>query len=190
MNLYFKPYCACRWAQPAVDGALKICREAGLATGDIRGIRVHTFAEAAALSRSYPADTEEAQYNLAFPIVAALVDGEVGPYQVLPPRLFHQDFHSMMDRITVAAEGRFQREFPGKALAEVSIEAYDGSIFTSGVMSARWDTASTLPTDDELSAKFHWLAVPVVGTAKAQQIESLAWRLEEHRLRDLIGLCA
>jgi 2-methylcitrate dehydratase PrpD len=189
MNLYFKPYCACRWAQPAVDGALKICREAGLATGDIRGIKVHTFAEAAALSRSYPADTEEAQYNMAFPIAAALVDGEVGPRQVLPPRLLHQDFHSMMDRITVAAEERFQREFPGKALAEVSIEAYDGSIFTSGVMSARWDTASTLPTDDELSAKFHWLAVPVVGTAKARQIEGLAWRLEEHRLSDLIGLC-
>jgi 2-methylcitrate dehydratase PrpD len=189
MNLYFKPYCACRWAQPAVDGALKICREAGLATGDIRGIKVHTFAEAAALSRSYPMDTEEAQYNLAFPIAAALVDGEVGPRQVLPPRLLDQEFRSMMDRVTAAADERFQREFPGKALAEVSIEAYDGSIFTSGVMSARWDTASTLPANDELSAKFHWLAAPVVGIAKARQIESLVWRFDEHRVSDLIGLC-
>ena len=190
MNLYFKPYCACRWAQPAVDGALKICREAGLANGDIRNIKVHTFAEAAALSRSYPADTEGAQYNLAFPIAAALIDGEVGPRQVLPPRLFHQDFHSMMDRITVAAEERFQREFPGKALAEVSIETQEGRVLTSGVMSARWDTESALPTDDELSAKFHWLVAPIMGAGKARQIETLVWQLDEHRLRELVGLCA
>jgi hypothetical protein len=87
-------------------------------------------------------------------------------------------------------EHRFQREFPVKALAEVSIETHDGRILTSGVMSARWDTESALPTDEELSAKFHCLVAPVMGAGQARQIESLVWRLEEHPLRELVGLCA
>jgi hypothetical protein len=57
-------------------------------------------------------------------------------------------------------------------------------------MSARWDTESALPTDEELSAKFHWLVAPIVGAEKARQIESLVWRLEEHRMRELVALCA
>ena len=33
----------------------------------------------------------------------------------------------MMDRVTVVAEERFQREFPAKALAEVTITTHDAT---------------------------------------------------------------
>lgn len=94
----------------------------------------------------------------------------------------------MMDWVTVVAEERFQREFPAKALAEVTITTQDGRSLTSGVLSARWDPASALPTDDELRAKFRWLAAPVVGEEKARQIESLVWRREEHHLNEFIQI--
>jgi 2-methylcitrate dehydratase PrpD len=190
LNLYFKPYAACRWAHPAVDGALKICHQEGISTAQIATIRVSTFAEAAALSREYPQNTEEAQYNLAFPIAAALLDGEVGPRQVLPPRLFDADLRAMMDRVDVVVEDRFQVEFPAKALADVLIETQDGRSFRSGVMSARWDPASSLPTDDELREKFHWLVEPVVGAKQAEAIGDLIWRFDvEGSPAQLMGLC-
>ena len=177
-QLYFKPYAACRWAQPAVEGMLKICREAGVAPADIRAITICTFAEAAALSRAYPEDTESAQYNMSFPIAAALIDGAVGPGQVLPPRLFDGSLRQMMDKVTVIVEDRFQKEFPAKALAEVMIETNQGCVLKSGVISASWDPASRLPTDAELTAKFHWLVDPVVGAGRAGEIEMLIWRFD------------
>ncbi len=190
MNLYFKPYSACRWGQPGVDGALKVMAENSLGSRDIREIRVATFEESAALCTDYPRNTEEAQYNIAFPIAAAVLDGEVGPGQVLPPRLFDTDIREMMDRIEIVAEERFQRDFPLKAESEVEITTTSGERFSSGVMSARWDLHSSLPTDRELSEKFSWLASPVLGSEKAASLVRLVENFDgEENLHRLIGLC-
>jgi 2-methylcitrate dehydratase PrpD len=190
MNLYFKPYAACRWAQPGVDGALKVMLENSLGPGDIKQIKVFTFAESAALSTGYPQNTEEAQYNIAFPIAAALLDGEVGPGQVLAPRLFEKDIHKMMDKIRIIAEERFQEEFPARAESEVEITTTTGTVFVSGVMSARWDTHTTFPTDLELENKFLWLTSPVLGKAKAGALVNLIWHFDrEEKLDKMIDLC-
>jgi 2-methylcitrate dehydratase PrpD len=190
MNLYFKPYCACRWAQPGVDGALKIMVENRLDHKDIKRIKVFTFQESAALSTNYPQNTEEAQYNIAFPIAASLLDGEVGPIQVLAPRLLDKDIHQMMDKIQIISEERFQKKFPAKAESEVELTTTKDNIFSSGVMSARWDTHSTLPTDLELENKFLWLVSPVLGKTKTESLVSLIWNFErEKTLDNLIGLC-
>ncbi|MBU0464646.1 MAG: MmgE/PrpD family protein [Proteobacteria bacterium] len=190
MNLYFKPYSACRWAQPGVDGALKIMAEHRLDYEDIEQIKVFTFEESAALNKGYPKNTEEAQYNIAFPIAAALLDGEVGPGQVLAPRLFEKDIHRMMDKIRIIAQDRFQKEFPAKAESEVEITTITGNIFSSGVMSARWDPNSTFPTDLELTNKFLWLVSPVLGKTKAESLVNLILDFDrEENLDKMINLC-
>jgi 2-methylcitrate dehydratase PrpD len=95
-----------------------------------------------------------------------------------------------MDRVEVVVEERFQVEFPAKALAEVIIETRDGRSFCSGVMSATWDPASTLPTDDELREKFRWLAEPVLGGERTEAIEATIWRFDEEKSPDrLVELC-
>jgi 2-methylcitrate dehydratase PrpD len=38
LNLYFKPYAACRWAQAPIEGALKLFREHQLTVSDIAAI--------------------------------------------------------------------------------------------------------------------------------------------------------
>lgn len=179
MSLYFKPYAACRWAQPAVDGALKIQAEQDLKPEDIRTITIHTFRESAALSRTCPKDTEEAQYNIAFPVAAALLDGNVGPDQVLPPRLFDPDIRALMETIDIKTQDRFQKEFPARALSEVVITDKRGNTYTSGVMDARWDTASCLPTDSDLLGKFFWLTEPVLGETKATQLADMIMNFQD-----------
>lgn len=190
MSLYFKPYCACRWAQPGVDGALKIITENHLDIEDIKQIKVFTFEESAALSTSYPQNTEEAQYNIAFPIAAALLDGEVGPKQVLPPRLFDKDIRKVMDKIRIEAQERFQKEFPFKAQSEVAITTMTGTKFFSGVMSARWDPHTTFPTDQELENKFLWLTTDIMGRTTAKSLVKLIWNFDKQEQMDiLIDLC-
>jgi 2-methylcitrate dehydratase PrpD len=190
MNLYFKPYAVCRWAQPGVDCVLKIMEENRLVHDKIKKINIFTFKESAALSSDYPQNTEEAQYNIAFPIAAAILDGEVGPDQVCAPGLFKEAILKMMDRIQITAQDRFQKEFPAKAESQVEITTTDGKVFLSGVMSAKWDTHSKLPTDLELKNKFLWLTSPVIGKINAESLVELIQNFDnEEKIDKLISLC-
>ena len=179
LSLYFKPYAACRWAQPAIAGALKIARDHHLRPEEVVRIRVKTFNAAAALSRRHPSNTEEAQYNLSFPVAAALLDGEVGPHQVLPPRLHDPALLELADKIEVEALPEFERAFPARALAEVIVTAGDGRQFASGTMEARWEPPDTLPTDAELERKFRWLVEPVLGAAQTRELVAGVWEFHQ-----------
>ena len=178
-NLYFKPYAACRWGQPAVAGALNIVRDNHLTPDQIRHIRVRTFEAAARLPKGPPRDTEEAQYSLAFPVAAALLDGEVGPAQVLPPRLQAPELRTLVDRVSTEVAPEFEAEFPAKAAAEVVVETMAGETFRSGRIEAMWEPPDTLPSDQELEAKFRWLVNPVLGTRRCDQLVSTIWALDD-----------
>jgi 2-methylcitrate dehydratase PrpD len=179
LNLYFKPYAACRWAQPAAAGCLKPVSKHRLAPADIARVRVRTFAAAASLTRVPPRNTEEAPYNLAFPVAAALLDGVVGPAQVLPPRLFDRDVLDLAARLDVEVAPEFEERFPAGAVASVEITTTAGKRVDSGVVEARWEPPDTLPTDDELREKFVWLARPVLGDARARSLLDLFWSFDQ-----------
>ncbi|MGW8187394.1 MAG: MmgE/PrpD family protein, partial [Desulfobacterales bacterium] len=188
--LYFKPYAACRWAQPAVDGALKIKAENGILLSEIKSIRIRSFEAACALSTRPPANTEDAQYNMAYPVAVALIDGVVGPRQVLPPRIFDPDVLELLPKISTEVGQDCETAFPAKTYAEVAIETSGGKSFTSGRMEPRWEPPDTLPTDDELEAKFRWLVSPVLGRNQCDNLVSTIWNLDgSPEARTLIRLC-
>lgn len=190
MNVYFKPYAACRWAQPAVVGSLKIVRENRISSWDIRDICVRTFEAATKLPCTPPENTEQAQYNLSFPVAAALIDGEVGPKQVLPPRLYNSQILDLADRVHTEVSISFEKMFPSKAFAEVVIETHQGKIFNSGPVEAMWEPPDTLPSDSELEEKFHWLVDPVLGQEKTDSLAALIWELDKiEDLNILINHC-
>lgn len=188
MDLYFKPYAGCRWAQPAINGALKIVADNRLSVDDMLQIKVFTFAEAAALPTVYPQNTEEAQYNFSFPIAAALLDGEVGPDQVMN-KLASTRVRALMDKIVIVADDRFQVNFPERAESEVQVVTAKGEYF-SGVVTARWDAHISPPSDKELEDKFLWLVVPVLGKAKAEKLITTIWQFEEQDIgTTFMALC-
>jgi 2-methylcitrate dehydratase PrpD len=189
-RLYFKPYAACRWAQPAVEGALKIQRAQNLSPRAIHSICIRTFEAACALSVKPPGNTEEAQYNIAFPVAAALVDGEVGPDQVLPPRIFDPQIIEVLTKIHTEVDAGYESVFPSKTYAKVTVETRDGKQYTSARMEPRWEAPDRLPTDTELKAKFQRLAAPILGDARAEAIVQRIWRLEsETDMNALIHAC-
>ena len=189
LNLYFKPYASCRWNQPAIAGALEIAHQYDLLPDQIVQIRVLTFEAATRLSCAHPQNTEEAQYNLAFPVAAAIIDGELGPRQVLPPRLFDQTVLTLADRVEAEVKPEYERAFPAKAYADVEVTRRDGRTFTSTKKQAIWEPPDTLPTDDELEAKFGWLANPVLGQEQTSALAELIWQFEQvDDVRQLLDL--
>jgi 2-methylcitrate dehydratase PrpD len=189
LNLYFKPHAACRWAQPAIMGAMRLFRDYNLTVGSIASIEIKTFKAAAALSNIHPTDTEEAQYNMAYPVAAALVDGEVGPHQVRSPRIFDPAILSVADRVRVEVKEEFENAFPQKTIAEVTIVTTDGRQLESGPVEPKWEPP-LLPSDEELEQKFVGLVAPVLGEKKCRRLAELAWGLDQiESIRQIMDAC-
>lgn len=190
MNLYFKPYAACRWAQPAVAGALQVVDEHRLEPARITRVRVRSFAAALALRSEAPRNTEEAQYNISFPLAAALVDRAVGPRQVLPPRLHDEQILALAQKVELESDAEFDAVFPAKTRAEVIIETSDGKEFRSGVVEPRWEPPDGLPSDAELTDKFKTLVGPVLGMSRTEGLIAMIFDMDEHsRIQGLLAAC-
>ena len=108
-------------------------------------------------------------------MAAALLDGEVGPGQVLPPRLHDPELLALLDRVSTEVASEFEAEFPAKAPAEVVVESTTGEIYRSGRIEALWEPPDTLPSDAELEAKFSWLTGPVIGKMSAERLLEQIW---------------
>jgi 2-methylcitrate dehydratase PrpD len=178
LNLYFKPYACCRWAQPAITGALHLARQYRLAPDEVESISVRTFQAAAQLSRARPQNTEEAQYNLAYPVAAALVDGELGPRQVLPPRIHDPRLLELAGRVAVQVEPAYEALFPAQTLADVAVTTRDGRTLTTAACRPTWEPPDALPSDGELEKKFYRLVEPVCGRARARKIAEAIWQFD------------
>lgn len=177
-DLYFKPYCCCRWAQASIAGALKIVRENHLAVSDIRRLVIHTFSKAASLSREHPTHTDAAQYNITYPIAVALLDGQISGAQVLPPRIFDKDVLELADMIEVVVEDRFEERFPARTFSEVCITTTDGRELRSGELEPQWEPADS-PSDEELLDKFTRLTAPVFGEQECARMREAIWHAED-----------
>ena len=187
-ELYFKPYCCCRWAHPAVRAALDLAGRHRIEPAAIERITIETFAEACALSRSAPRSSEEAQYSVAYPVAAALLHGDVGPGQVLEGGYSDPRAIALLSRIQFRVRHDLQAEFPTRRLAAVKIEAA-GAQYTSGVVSAHGDPADPL-SDAEIEAKFRHYTRPFLRDGEADRLLGELGRLETlPNLDTFIAVC-
>jgi len=171
---FFKPHAVCRWAQPAIAGALALQQSGGLAPEAITRIRVLTFHQATRLASRHPETTEEAQYSLPFPLAAALVHGRLGLAELAGPGLRDPRVGRLADRVELVEEPAYSARFPAERIARILIETVNGETLDSGEARAPWDAGSP-PTDDELRDKFRWLAEETLPPARAAELADLIW---------------
>ena len=178
LDQYFKPHAVCRWAQPAMTGALALYQTHKLSPESIRRIRVFAFHEATRLACRQPQTTEEAQYSLPFPVAATLVHGQLGPAQLSGEALTDPVVLALAGRVELIEEEAYNARFPALRLSRVEIETTDGQYFDSGEVQANWD--NTLPpTDEELREKFRWLAQSSLTESRLTELEELIWHCTE-----------
>jgi 2-methylcitrate dehydratase PrpD len=188
--LYFKFYPACRWAHPAIAGALKLRERYGIIPGAVARVRVDSFEAAAHLVIRHPSCTEEAQYSLAFPVACAIIRGRVTPDEVAGDGLHDPEILEMADRVETVVDPDLEALFPAEALQRVTIFTKDGRSLSTGPLAAPGD-ASAPPSDEQLWDKFFALAVPTLGRAQAERLQDTIRRCAElddiGQLTDLIA---
>lgn len=178
-ELYYKPYACCRWAQPGLEALKELMMKHNITKSKVKNLKIYTFTESASLSRKHPKNTEDAQYNLTFPLAAYLVTGEVGPNQVLE-ELNNPEILKIMDRIEVQISDELNQQFPKNALSRMEIEDNEGQLYSSSIHQAKGDYNFPLSSAEKKN-KFYSLVEPIAGIEKCddlfqsiQEIENLS----------------
>ncbi len=177
LDLYFKPFACCRWAQPAVTGVLQLRERYNLSPERIQRVVVRTFDAATRLRLDRPASTEEAQYNMAYPVAAALVAGEVGPRQVLDENLDNPLMLSLLQKVETVRDETYDDEFPAKCRCDVEITLVNGERVSSGPVCSLGDPDNPLGAEG-VENKFRWLASTVLDDCVVQAIVEEVKNLE------------
>jgi len=182
-----KHYACCGWAHAGVEGAHELVRTHGIALDDIERIVVEAFHETVRLGTALPATTEEAQFNLAWPVAAMLVDGEIGPGQMLEQRLSDPGIRALAQKVEVVESEAlnelcrlYEKGDPkGRFASIVTIKLKDGREYTSGMKDGGMALTAGEWTREMMAEKFRWLAAAVMEPGKIEEILDMAWHLDE-----------
>jgi len=158
---YIKLYPVCRWAQPAVEGALSVMKEHGVTADQIASVMVETFHEAKRLT-AIPVNTEQAQYSLPFSVAAALVKGTVGVLEITEEGLTNAQILKLAELVEISETDEFNAAFPARRFARVCLKLKNGNEHWSGVTEAQGDPENKL-SDEVIWEKFKTLTTPVLG---------------------------
>jgi len=169
---YFKPHPVCRWAQPAVEAALQLCRAHSLASTDIASVEISTFHEARRLDTPLPTTTEQAQYSLPFPTAAAIVRGQLGVQEVTGDAFDDPEIRRLSTATAVTESDTFNAEFPARRFAQVSLVQTDGSVLISEPTEARGDPDAHL-AEEEIVAKYRSLSTAVTDDRRSKEIQGV-----------------
>ena len=182
-----KQYACCGWTHAAVEGAKKLYNNHSFRPEDIEKIEVITFDQGAALGAELPETTEEAQFNMAWPVAAMLVDGEVGPEQTLEYRLSDEHIRELAGKVKITESeelNRLRRLFDkgdpkGRFAGEVIITLKDGSVLESGRMEGGLGFPQDPPwSRADMEEKFRWLVEPVAGPERTAELIDMVWRFD------------
>tara|TARA_R110002096_G_scaffold257381_1_gene450806 strand:+ start:134801 stop:136111 length:1311 start_codon:yes stop_codon:yes gene_type:complete len=174
---YIKAYPVCRWAQPAVEGALYIKTENDIDITQIKCINVHTFHEAKRLHTIMPKNSDQAQYSLPFSVACALRDSTVTT-KAITDDLNDPLLLELSHKVTCIEEDNYNDLFPAERWAHVGIEMNDGRRFTSPPSIARGNPENPL-SDAEVKDKFYELALTLKTKAECDHIFDVVMNLDD-----------
>ena len=178
----WKRHSCCAWTHPALLAVQKLRELHSIPIEKVARIEIETYEEACRLHVRLPHTTEEAQFSLPWVVAAMLIDGELGPDQVLDRRLQDPAIRRLAACVETHADAELTRlhaltedfEPEGIDAATVRIELDDGSVVDSGLV----DMAVRPMSRGEVEGKFRRIARRVLADKSCEQVIELVNGLE------------
>ena len=186
MDLYFKPYSCCRWAHPAIDACLMLMRENGITPQDIEDVRIETFLNATHLSKIVPLTADEAQYNIAYPVAAALVYGDFGIAQVHETVIPDPVVAEMMKRLSFVEDPALTASFPNHRICRAVIRTKSGKRFRSPDCEPRGEACENISLD-WICDKFRRITGPVFTEQGQDSVLGMLCGSEDLPIREIVA---
>lgn len=197
-GIIWKEYACCAWAHAALDAVGMLTRKHEIKMDDITRIKVESFHEAIRLGAKLPNTTEEAQFNLAWPLGALLVYGEVGPGQMLESSFNDPKIRDVVDKIELVESEELNRLYrlagkgdpKGKYASVVTITLKEGKQLTSGMFESKIRYPQPDWDEQRVEKKFRWLMKYVLDKPRTDRLVDMVWHFEDvddvHQLTQLL----
>jgi 2-methylcitrate dehydratase PrpD len=155
MDIYFKPYTACRHTHGAAQAALTLLAQHRIDPAGIEAVQVLTYgiAQLAVGKGVVSGDSfVAAQFSIPYVTAAVLLDGELGPRQLTEKRMADPALLALAGRVTVATDEALNAAYPGKTSSRVEITMKSGQTLTAQVDIPKGDPRDPLEAEG-LTAK-------------------------------------
>lgn len=177
---YFKRHAACRYTHGALDALADIVRQHGgpITPESITGITVDTYVWAAQLDHPAPDNMLAAKFSLPFSLATSIVNGAATLDAFRSDARANPATQALARKVIVTEDPALTARLPGLRPARVALTLADGRTFRAEVLTNKGDTEDPY-SQDEVIAKFHEVAGPSLGAAKAKALVSAVLNLEQ-----------
>ncbi|PKN69658.1 MAG: hypothetical protein CVU54_10015 [Deltaproteobacteria bacterium HGW-Deltaproteobacteria-12] len=190
MDIYFKPYTACRHTHGSAQATLALMQEQPLDTSNIKAVEVYTYGMAViAVGKGVaPGNTfVNAQFSIPYVVAVCLLDGALGPKQLTEKRLADQKLLDLAAKVTVGMDEKLNAIYPEKTSSRVEIVIKDGRRLIKQVDVPKGDPRDPMEAAD-LADKVRYFAGER-NRDKTEQIIGMILNLENiPDIRELIRL--
>ena len=190
MDVYFKPYTACRHTHGAAQATLAIRRENVFALSDIESVTVFSYGIAElAVGKAVEAFSSfvSAQFSIPYVVAVCLLDGELGPSQLTENRLKDQNLITFSKRVTVKTDEVLNKAYPGKTSSRVEIRFKNNTLITKQVDIPKGDPRAPMDAHDIIEKIYRF--APARDRKQIDKISTIILNLEEiENIQDLAGM--
>lgn len=178
-------------SQSAIHAALEIRPQIGGAD-EIESVDIYSFDAAVDIigkdpEKWRPKTRETADHSLPYCTAAALVDGDVTLRSFDDDRLRDAALLDLVARIRIHRDAALTARYPRGIPNRLVVTLKSGRQITAENEFPRGHDQNPM-SDDEVAAKFHRMAEPLLDAAAQKRILDLCWRLEElERLDELFA---
>lgn len=187
MDIYFKPYTACRHTHGAGQATLSLAKEKKIMPGDIDSITVSTYGVAGlAVGKGVPdgGSFVSAQFSIPYVVAACILDGALGPAQLTERRIVDPAIIALAKKVAVKVDDDLNKMYPDKTASRVEILLKNGERLTRQVDIPKGDPRDPMDAGDIAEKvkffagnrdrkKLERIVEAVLGLEKAKNITEL-----------------
>jgi len=151
LDVYFKPYTACRHTHGAAQAALELVKEHDISWQLIEKVKVFTYgiAElAVGKGRKKNDSFISAQFSIPHVVASCLMDGELGPLQLTEKRISDEELISLSEKISVSIDETLNKMYPDKTASRVEIFLKDNRVLTRQIDIPKGDPRDPMEVED------------------------------------------
>ena len=189
MDVYFKPYTACRHTHGAAQAVLELAAREGISADEVEAVDVRTYAIASvAVGKGVTAEDSfvAAQFSLPYVVAACLADGELGPAQLTERRMADRGLLDLASRVAVVQDEALNTMYPDKTATRVEVRMKDGRVYSRQVDIPKGDPRDPLEEED-ISEKVRSFAAAREGRDVERVIELVLDLENVAQVRELAG---
>jgi 2-methylcitrate dehydratase PrpD len=164
-----------------LEALFRIIGAHGVRHEAVEAIEVECTKRAALFDARHPQGEVTARTSLPYAIAAAVYTGDeaalLGPAFRLEV-VRNPVLAALEDRVRIVENLDFERQYPARSLARVTVTLRDGRSFSEQVDRAG-PGRYLFPTDEDIALKFRRIAAPVLGAGSCNRVIELASRFDE-----------